>query len=474
MEMNYSNCPSHPYDIHPSLTLKAAVVHACDALFDSLVDCKIARGTDTGHARLSEYTTSKTVSHLNDAVQHFHSLQLCVYRPEGYIQKDIQDVDTTTSLFREALALRQQGRPDHTLSLYNLIRVLNWHYNKEPITVYIYEYAQLCCKLLPLCQESIQFRREAASLCPEGHSDRDVYLNNLTISLELRFNHQGNPNDLDEAISLHEEVLCLWPVGHRYRHFSLNILVICFDTRGDIDDIRRTVNLYHGALALHPPGNPRHGTTLNNLTLVLKTRYDKLYVSKDLNDPERHVNLFNSSSALCFRFTHTRKNEDIEEVINLCQESLAALSSLHPDRYFIYMQLQETYLSRYRILHDPTDLSLAVENFRLASDILLKDFLGVSARLLTGLAKLKSIDMNLPSKREPHQVRFSRTTLPDLEKFKDEFATAIRHTARMHQEEPRKKLRVLLQMVWDEINDSAPRAWIGFTSQCRKYGIHLV
>ncbi|KAG2028323.1 hypothetical protein BDR03DRAFT_1019966, partial [Suillus americanus] len=210
--------------------------------------------------------------------------------------------------------------------------VLNWHYNKEPITVYIYEYAQLCCKLLPLCQESIQFRREAVSLCPEGHSDRDVYLHNLTISLELRFNHQGNPNDLDEAISLHEEVLCLWPIGHRYRHFSLNILVICFDTRGDIDDITRTVNLYHGALALHPPGNPRHGTTLNNLTLVLKTRYDKLYVSKDLNDPERHVNLFNSSSALCFRFTHTRKNEDIEEVINLCQESLAALSSLHPDR----------------------------------------------------------------------------------------------------------------------------------------------
>ncbi|KAG1768082.1 hypothetical protein EV702DRAFT_740344 [Suillus placidus] len=80
----------------------------------------------------------------------------------------------------------------------------------------------------------------------------------------------------------------------------------------------------------------------------------------------------------------------------------------------------------------------------------------------------------VPTSGEPHQVRFSRTTLPDLEKLKDEFATAIRHTARVHQEQPRKKLQVLLQMVWDDINDSAYRAWIVFTSRYRKYGIDLV
>ncbi|KAG2033623.1 CHAT domain-containing protein [Suillus americanus] len=727
--------------IHPSLTLKAAIVHACDGqdgtMFHSLVDCEIARETDAGHAQFAEYMTSKTVSHFNDAVQHFQLVldqcpvdhadhaaaltNLACARLEGYVQKDIQDADTTTSLFREALALRPQGHPDHALSLYNLIRALNWHYSKEPTAIYIHESAQLCCKLLPLCPEgtylrsigvdsvvdyvigkcnnlptdtsdegihlrrnvfelcpvgqhrpkaldklswalkscftqrgniddldkSIQFRREAVSLCPGGHSGRDAYLNNLAISLESRFNHQGRPNDLDEAISLHEEALRLRPVGHRCRHFSLGnlggALVTCFNRCGDINVITRAIDLYRNALTLHPPGHLRRGTTLNNLSLALKTRYDKLHVSGDLNeaiylsreslqltpldDPERHVNLSNLSSALCSRFTHTQNNEDIEEAINLCQESLAALSSLHPDSYFIYMRLQETYLSRYRILHDPADLLLAVENFRLASrhptqgfpwriseaidwarqaeiyhhDSALEAYQicfelfdnhvmtrssiisrreaasafrgaqslpvdaascairsgnprravelveqgrgqqwSLASRLRTPLEDLKSVSPQLaqrlselsrrltdaqgsaistdraaadraateyrrlskqweaavakirnlqgfsrfllpssftelqaaarhgpviifiasqyscgaiivPTSGEPHQVPFSRITLPDLEKLKDDFATTIRHTARMRPEEPRKKLRVLLQIVWDEI-----------------------
>lgn len=41
-------------DVHPSLTLKTAVVHACDdqdrALSDSLAECEIAQDTDAGHA----------------------------------------------------------------------------------------------------------------------------------------------------------------------------------------------------------------------------------------------------------------------------------------------------------------------------------------------------------------------------------------------------------------------------------------
>ncbi|KAG1902515.1 uncharacterized protein F5891DRAFT_978432 [Suillus fuscotomentosus] len=46
--------------VHPSLKLKATIVHTCnyqdDALFDSLVDCKIARDTDAAHAQIVKYT----------------------------------------------------------------------------------------------------------------------------------------------------------------------------------------------------------------------------------------------------------------------------------------------------------------------------------------------------------------------------------------------------------------------------------
>ncbi|KIK42231.1 hypothetical protein CY34DRAFT_805131 [Suillus luteus UH-Slu-Lm8-n1] len=495
-------------DVHPSLTLKAAVVQACDdqegALPDSLVDCEMTRHTDAGHAQFAEYMASETVSHLNAAVEHFQVVldqcpashpdhaaaltNLAWARLQGYNRNHLQDIDTTISLFRDALALRPQHHPDRPLSLYNLTEALTWRHSKESTAADIREAAQLYHELLPLCPEGtylrsiasggggidyvidecnnlpvdasnegiclrrvvldlcpvghqrrpraldelsrallsrftqsgtiddldecIQFLREAVSLCPEGHTDRDLYLNNLAVSLGIcRFNHQGNPNDLDEAISLHKEALRLRPVGHESRDVSLGTLglalVTRFNERGARDDITRAISLYREALTLRPPGHPRRDTTLSNLALALKTRYNKLDVSEDLNEaidlyreslrlkgldhperedlneaidlyreslrlkgldhPERHVTLSNLSSVLCSRFRHTRKNEDVEEAIDLCQQSLEVLPSLHPSRYFSYMRLQEAHLSRYRVQLNPADLSLAVENFRLAS-----------------------------------------------------------------------------------------------------------
>ncbi|KAG1749586.1 CHAT domain-containing protein [Suillus occidentalis] len=468
------------YDVHPSLTLKAVVVRACDdqdgALSDSLADCEMARHTDAGHAQFAKYTRSKRVSRLNAAVEHFQVVldqcpashpdhaaaltNLAWARLLGYIRNDLQDIDTTISIFRDALALRPQHHPDRPLSLYNLTEALNWRYDKKNTAADIREAAQLYHELLPLCpegtylhsiaagagadyvidecndlptdasdegiclrrvvlelcavghqrrpraldklshalrsrfiqsgniddlDEGIQFLREAVSLCPEGHTDRDLYLNDLAVSLgDYRFHHQGNPNDLDEAISLHEEALRLRPVGHKYRDSSLDnlggVLVTRFNKRGARNDITRAISLYREALTLCPPGHPSRDTTLNNLALALMTRYDKLDVSEDLNaaidlyreslvldDPERHVTLYNLSGALCSRFRHTRKNDDVKEAINLCQEILETLPSLHPDRYFSYMWLQGAYLSRYEVQLNPADLSLAVENFRLAS-----------------------------------------------------------------------------------------------------------
>ncbi|KAG2114890.1 CHAT domain-containing protein [Suillus cothurnatus] len=469
--------------VRPSLTLKAAVVHACDnqndALSNSLVDCKLSRETDAGHARFAKYVTRKRVSHLNHAVQHFQLVldqcpvshpdrataltNLAWARLQGFIRNDLEDIDVTTSLFRDALALRPEHHLDYSSSLFNLTEALTWRHNKKSTDADIREAAHLYRELLPLCpdgtylrsiaagengvdyvinecnnlpidasdegiqlrrvileicpldhqlrpralhwlaravearfeqcgsiddiDETIQLRREAVSLCPEGHADYDTHLNNLASSLVSRFHHQGKPNDLDEAISLYEEALRLCPVGHEYRDSSLDnlgdALVTRFNIRGDIDDITRAVSLHREALTLRPPGHRRRDTTLNNLALALDIRYDNLHVIEDLNEaidwyreslrlqqldhPERHVTLHNLSSALCSRFIQTQENEDVDEAITLCQQSLALLSSLHPNRYFSYMRLQQAYLSRYQILHDPADLSLAIENFRLAS-----------------------------------------------------------------------------------------------------------
>ncbi|KAG0698936.1 hypothetical protein DFH29DRAFT_877650 [Suillus ampliporus] len=112
----------------------------------------------------------------------------------------------------------------------------------------------------------------------------------------------------------------------------------CFEKRGDIDDVNRAISLFREALTL----------------------------SAHLGI---HINLYRESLHLGLALTETRKNEDVEEVIqvDLCQQSLVTLSSLYPNRYFSFMVLKNAYVSRYRVQFNPADLALAVENFRLAS-----------------------------------------------------------------------------------------------------------
>ncbi|KAG1853201.1 CHAT domain-containing protein [Suillus subalutaceus] len=432
---------NEPFDIsfpsvHSSLTLKATVLHDCDyqdsALPDSIVECQIAQDTDAGHERFATYVTSETVSHLNDAAKHFQLVldqcpvghphraaaltNLAWARLEGYIQNDFQDIDSITSLFREALALRPQGHPDHPLSIYNLLKALIWRYSKENFAVvYIQECAQLSCKLLPLCPEgtylgsiaagangvdyvirscnnlpidasdegihlrrvvlelcplgsahrpkaldnlaqavearfdqrgtiedlaeSIQHKREAVSLCPEGHSERDTYLNNLAYALRSRFDHQGNSDDLNEAISLYEEALRLCPVGHKYRNTSLDNLGAAlwtrFNQRGDVNDIIRSITLQREALTLRPPGNPYRVNTLNILAVALQARYEKLDISR---------RPFDSAKSRWRLYLHCTR-VDIS-AMGGCSKPICLVTECK---------------------HNSADLSLAVENFRLAS-----------------------------------------------------------------------------------------------------------
>ncbi|KAG1775553.1 CHAT domain-containing protein [Suillus placidus] len=430
---------------HPSITLKVTVLHPCDdhdgTPFDFVLDQCPVDHPDRA-AALANLASARLI---------------------GYIQKDLQDIDSTISLFREALALRPQGHPDHTLSLYHLTEALTWRYSKEGTAIYIHECVQLYCKLLPLCpegtylhgiaagangvecvirecnnlptdasdegihlrrivlqlcplghqhrpqvlhglswalcirfrqcggiddiDESIRVGREAISLCPKEHTGRASYLNDLAYSLRFRFDHQGRSHDLDEAICLFEEALRMHPVGYESRHVSLSTLGGALRSRfiqgGDIDDIDRAISLRREALTLSPPEHPHHVITLNNLAIALKIRYNELDTSEDLDEAidlyreslrlrrldhlERHRNLYNLSSTLSSRFTKTWKNEDIEEAIRLCQESLEALPSLHPDRSISHSWLRTALLFRYQVQRNPADLSLAVDNFRLAS-----------------------------------------------------------------------------------------------------------
>ncbi|KAG1759636.1 hypothetical protein EDD22DRAFT_1051990 [Suillus occidentalis] len=376
--------------VHPSLTLKATVVQACDdqdsALFDSLADCEITRHTDAGHTQFAKYVASKTFSHLNAAVEHFelvldqcpashpdHAAALTNFawaRLKGYIRNHLQDIDNTISLFRDALALRPQHHPDRPSSLYNLTEALTWRHNKKSTAADIRESAQLYHELLPLCpegtylrsiaagagadyvivgcnnlptdasNEGICLRRVILDLCPLGHRRRPKALDNLSHVLRSRFTQSGNIDDLDECIQFRREAMSLCPEGHTDRDLYLNNLAVSlrfyrFNHQGNPNDLDEAISLHEEALRLRPVGHESRAVSLGNLGGDLVTRFDK-----------------------------RGARDDITRAISLRREALTLRPPGHPRRDTTLSNLALALDTRYNKFNVSEDLNEAIDLYR--------------------------------------------------------------------------------------------------------------
>jgi len=329
-------------------------------------------------------------------------------RLEGYIQNHLQDIDTTTSLFRESLALRPQGHPDHASSLLNLITALNWRYSKESTAVYIHESAQLCCKLLPLCpertylrsigvdsavgyvinnlpidasDEGIHLRRNILELCPVGQQLRPKALDKLAWALLIRFQQCGNIDDIDETIQLRREAVFLCPEGHSDRSSFLNnlalSLVIRFGNQGKPNDLDEAITLYEESLHLHPVGHESRDFALDNLGGALVTRFKKRGDIDDITraislgrealtlcppgHPRRDTILSNLALALITRYDESYVSEDLNEAIDRYRESHLLTRLDNSERHVTLYNLSAALCSRFKHTRQNGDIEEAIQ-----------------------------------------------------------------------------------------------------------------
>ncbi|KAG1827875.1 CHAT domain-containing protein [Suillus variegatus] len=429
----------HPFDlsfpavrgVQPFITLKVAVVHAWDdqngALFDSLTDCEIARDADAGHAQFASYMKSKNVSHMNDAMEHFQLVlnQCPVGHPDhataltnlawaclrGYIWNDFQDIDTTTSLFRDALALRPQHHPDHPLSLYNLTTTLNWRHSRKSTADDICEAAQLYHELLPLCpegtylrsiaagengvnyvirecnnlptdtsDEGIRLRRVVLELCPLGHQLRPEALDELAQAVEARFYQHGSIDDLDTSIQLGREAASLCPEGHADHDTCLNNLAVSlvsrFDHQGNPNDLDEAISFHEKALRLRPVGHESRDDSLNNLGGALIDRFQN---RGDIGDMTRAISLYrealtlrphghpcrestlhNLALALETRYDKSQVSQDLNEAIDWYRDSLRLQRLDDPERHKTLCSLSSALCSRFTQAQKNEDVEEAI------------------------------------------------------------------------------------------------------------------
>ncbi|KAG2105823.1 CHAT domain-containing protein [Suillus discolor] len=302
-------------------------------------------------------------------------------RLQGYILKDLEDIDLTISLFRDALALCPQHHPNYPFYIYHLTEALT----RRPTTAAsIRETAQLYHELLPLCREGtylwsiatgdncighvirecnnlpidvsdegIHLRRIVLQLCQLGHQCHLDALAKLAKVLEVRFEQRGSIDDINESIQLRRDAVSLCPEGHPDRGTYLRSLAVAlsdcrFNHEGKSHDIDEAISLHEEALLLHPVGHESRDRALSSLGRAILYHFQQCSGVSDINDVNRAINLhretlmlrppghprrditFNDlACALVVRYRSVHTGDDLDEAIGLFRESL-----LHPTQGF--------------------------------------------------------------------------------------------------------------------------------------------
>ncbi|EDR07690.1 uncharacterized protein LACBIDRAFT_294471 [Laccaria bicolor S238N-H82] len=232
-----------------------------------------------------------------------------------------------------------------------------------------------------LDEEITAFRH---GLEPAPHPDHSQSLNYLAYSLKSRFDRQGASNDLDEAISLHQEALLLRPAPHPERSSSLNNLANAlqsrFEQQGASNDLDKAISLHQEALLLQPAPHPDRSSSLNNLAAALQGHFEQRGASNDLDEaislhrealllqpaphPCRSHSLNNLANALQSRFEQRGASNDLDEAISLHREALLLRPAPHPDRSSSLNNLADALQSRFEQRGASNDLDEAISLHR--------------------------------------------------------------------------------------------------------------
>ncbi|KAJ7274729.1 CHAT domain-containing protein, partial [Mycena rebaudengoi] len=194
--------------------------------------------------------------------------------------------------------------------------------------------------------EAMTLHREALEICAVPHPDRGSSLNNLAIA-------RGDPKDIDEAIKLHREALEIRAAPHPGRGGA----------QGDPKDIDEAITLHREALEIRAAPHPGRGNSLYNLGIAgdPKDIDEAIMLHREALEmhaaphPDQGSSLNNLASAL-------GDPKDIDDAIMLHREALEIHAAPHPDRR---MSLNNLGVAQ----GDPKDIDEAIMLHREALEI---------------------------------------------------------------------------------------------------------
>lgn len=135
--------------------------------------------------------------------------------------------------------------------------------------------------------DAIGHLREAMRNTPVAHPERTVTLSNLGAALQARYGRTGAPSDLDAAIDHLSEAVRATPAGEANRTTMLSnlggALQLRFGRTGDIADLDAAIDTGGEAVRSTPAHHPDRAMCLTNLAVALRTRYEYTEEVTDLD-----------------------------------------------------------------------------------------------------------------------------------------------------------------------------------------------
>jgi tetratricopeptide (TPR) repeat protein len=125
-------------------------------------------------------------------------------------------------------------------------------------------------------EDAISLHREVLELEPAPRLDRSSSLNNLAVVLRMRYDRS---NQHEEAISLYREALDLRPAPHPNQSISLHKLAVAlckrFEALGQHEDVEEAISLHRDALELRPASHLERPNSLGSFATVLCRRFEQ-------------------------------------------------------------------------------------------------------------------------------------------------------------------------------------------------------
>ncbi|VDB87841.1 unnamed protein product [Peniophora sp. CBMAI 1063] len=252
---------------------------------------------------------------------------------------------------------------------------------------------------------------------------QDKPLDTLGRVFSLRFEHNKDINNIEEAISAFDRVVQLEACKDRHSPSSWSelgrMLQLRFEHTSDTESLERAITIHQRVIEFTPDGHSSKPSYLGNLGACLLMRFKHSRQSEDIEqavsahtiaaelladiDPAKASSLNRLGDTLLMSFEHSKGSEALEQAVASYQRAVALTPDGHPNRALYLGDLRKSILIRFHHSDDLDDLERAIAVHRLQEG----DLESRSQHDL--LSRLNTLGVLL-------QTRFDRTGAPeDLE-----------------------------------------------------------